>query len=123
MIDVPIFQLVKADSAARALLESDSILRVWRFGSAPDDPQTPYVTWQIIGGDASNNLDSRPVSDRVDIQIDVYATDDDVVGDVAKAVLHAIELDCYLTRYGFADRDLVTNMPHYNFDVSWIINR
>ncbi|TVT78611.1 tail completion protein gp17 [Acinetobacter colistiniresistens] len=123
MIDVPIFELVKASDDARSLLEADSILRVWRFGSAPDEPKPPYVTWQIIGGIANNNLDSRPDSDHPDIQIDVYGTDDDEVGQVAKAVRDAIELECYLTRYGFADRDPLTGMPHYNFDVSWIINR
>mgnify|MGYP001098872560 CR=1 FL=1 len=123
MIDIPIFSLVKADDAARELLESNSILRLWRFGSAPDDPQPPYVTWQVIGGVANNNIDSRPVSDHVDIQIDVYGTDDDEVGQVAKAVRDAIETECYVSRYGFADKDPVTNMPHYNFDVSWIVNR
>ncbi|MFI7824366.1 DUF3168 domain-containing protein, partial [Acinetobacter baumannii] len=48
MIDVPIFKLARADPAVRALLESNNILRVWKFGSAPDDPETPYVTWQTI---------------------------------------------------------------------------
>lgn len=123
MIDIPIFILVKADDAARELLESNSILRLWRFGSAPDDPQPPYVTWQVIGGVANNNIDSRPVSDHVDIQIDVYGTDDDEVGQVAKAVRDAIETECYVSRYGFADKDPATGMPHYNFDVSWIVNR
>lgn len=123
MIDVPIFKLARADPAVKALLESDGILRVWKFGSAPDEPQAPYVTWQTISGDSNSNLDSRPVSDNVIIQIDVYATDEDVVGQVAKAIRFAIELDCYVVRYGEADKDPVTEMPHYSFDVSWIINR
>ncbi|HCU40447.1 MAG TPA: DUF3168 domain-containing protein [Acinetobacter nosocomialis] len=123
MIDVPIFKLARADPAVKALLESDGILRVWKFGSAPDEPQAPYVTWQTISGDSNSNLDSRPVSDNVIIQIDVYATDEDVVDQVAKAIRYAIELDCYVVRYGEADKDQVTGMPHYSFDVSWIVNR
>ncbi|WP_407510151.1 tail completion protein gp17 [Acinetobacter baumannii] len=122
MIDVPIFKLARADPAVKALLESDGILRVWKFGSAPDEPQAPYVTWQTISGDSNSNLDSRPVSDNAIIQIDVYATDEDVVDQVAKAIRFAIELDCYVVRYGEADKDPVTGMPHYSFDVSWIVN-
>ncbi|WP_198077804.1 tail completion protein gp17 [Acinetobacter calcoaceticus] len=123
MIDVPIFKLARADPEVKALLESNGILRVWKFGRAPDEPQTPYVTWQTITGDSNSNLDSRPVSDNAIIQIDVYATDDDVVDQVAKAIRFAIELDCYVVRYGEADKDPVTGMPHYSFDVSWIVNR
>jgi hypothetical protein len=123
MIDVPIFKLARADPAVKALLESDGILRVWKFGSAPDEPQAPYVTWQTISGDSNSNLDSHPVSDNAIIQIDVYATDEDVVDQVAKAIRFAIELDCYVVRYGEADKDPVTGMPHYSFDVSWIVNR
>ena len=79
------------------------------------------MTWQTISGDSNSNLDSRPVSDNAIIQIDVYATDEDVVDQVAKAIRFAIELDCYVVRYGEADKDPVTGMPHYSFDVSWII--
>ncbi|MFH4410480.1 DUF3168 domain-containing protein, partial [Acinetobacter baumannii] len=43
MIDVPIFKLARADPVVRALLESNSILRVWKFGSAPEQPEAPYV--------------------------------------------------------------------------------
>ncbi|MDT1898937.1 DUF3168 domain-containing protein, partial [Acinetobacter baumannii] len=57
MIKVPIFKLARADPAVRALLESNNILRVWRFGSAPEQPETPYVTWQIISGDSNSSLD------------------------------------------------------------------
>ncbi|MDR8423699.1 DUF3168 domain-containing protein, partial [Acinetobacter baumannii] len=74
--------------------------------------------------DSSNSsLDSRPVSDSAIVQIDVYATDEDVVDQVAEAIRFAIELDCYVVRYGEADKDPVTGMPHYSFDVSWIVNR
>ncbi|MFH4175996.1 DUF3168 domain-containing protein, partial [Acinetobacter baumannii] len=89
----------------------------WKFGSAPEQPEAPYVTWQMITGDSNGNLDSRPVSDNAVIQIDVYATDEDVVDQVAKAIRYAIELDCYVVRYGEADKDPVTGMPHYSFDV------
>ncbi|EXT35563.1 hypothetical protein J809_2692 [Acinetobacter sp. 25977_6] len=123
MIDIPIFQLAKADPVVTGFLEKDDILRVWKFGSAPDDAEAPYVTWQTITGDSNSSLDVRPVSDNVIIQIDVYATDEDVVDQVAKAIRFAIELDCYVVRYGEADKDPVTNMPHYSFDVSWIVNR
>jgi hypothetical protein len=123
MIDVPIFKLARADPTIIALLESNNILRIWKFGRAPDEPEAPYVTWQMITGDSNGNLDSRPVSDNAIIQIDVYATDEDVVDQVAKAIRYAIELDCYVVRYGEADNDPVTGMPHYSFDVSWIVNR
>ncbi|AYX95798.1 DUF3168 domain-containing protein [Acinetobacter baumannii] len=123
MIDIPIFKIAKADPAVRSLLESDNILRVWRFGKAPEQPETPYVTWQIITGEPNNNLDSRPDSDNAVIQIDVYATDEDVVEQVAESLQFAIELDCYIVRYGEVDNDPITNMPHYSFDVSWVVNR
>lgn len=123
MIDIPIFKLARADPNVRALLESNNILRVWKFGQAPEQPEAPYVTWQTITGDSNSSLDGRPVSDNVIIQIDVYATDEDVVDQVAEAIRFAIELDCYVVRYGEADKDPVTGMPHYSFDVSWIVNR
>ena len=123
MIDLPIFPILKANATVTDLLESNGILRAYSFGLAPENPQPPYVTWQIVGGDPYNNLDVAPSCDRVDVQIDVYATDDDVVSDVAKAVRNAIETECYVTRYGNQDRDPVTGMPHYSFDVSWHVNR
>jgi len=123
MIDVPIFKLAKADQAVRDLLESENILRLYPFARAPDEPQAPYATWQTVTGYPDNNLDSRPDSDRAVIQIDVYAVDIDTVKQVAKAIRDAIELDCYIVRYGEPDNDPVTNMPHCSFDASWIINR
>lgn len=123
MIDIPIFKLARADPAVKELLESNDILRVWRFGYAPEQPEAPYVTWQLISGQPNNNIDSRPASDHAIIQIDVYATDADIVDQVADAIRSAIELDSYIVRYGEADNDPVTNMPHYSFDVSWIVSR
>ncbi|MDR8085479.1 DUF3168 domain-containing protein, partial [Acinetobacter baumannii] len=44
MIKVPIFKLARADPAVRALLENNNILRVCKFGQAPEQPEAPYVT-------------------------------------------------------------------------------
>lgn len=114
----PIFTACQASAGVRAIFGS-SPMRVYMFGMAPQDVKKPYAVWQVIGGSPENYLAGRPDTERHALQIDVYADSASVARSALSAIEHAIELDCYITRYGGESRDPQTLNYRSSMDVDW----
>lgn len=118
---VPVYPLCASSAAVRALIGNEP--RIYPFGGTDDDIIYPYAVWRNIGGVPENYLATRPDADHFSIQIDVYADTEKEAEQVAKAIRNALELKCYITRWGDQDRDTETKRYRYSFDADWIINR
>lgn len=117
----PIFDIVSADAAVKALLGDP--VRLYPFGEAPQGVAKPYATYQNIGGGPFNYLNMRPDADNIGLQIDVYGLTGASVTAVSKALNYALETQAYITRWGNENRDPVTKNYHYDFDVEFITDR
>lgn len=114
----PIFMLSAADPGVTALLGIDPV-RLFMFGMAPQSVKKPYAVWQVIGGSPENYLAGRPDTEQHTLQVDVYADTAAQARAALAAIERAIELDCYVTRYGGESRDTETKNYRSSMDVSW----
>lgn len=118
MNTAPIFTCCASDSGVTALLGTDP-LRIFMYGLAPQKIQKPYAVWQVIGGSPENYLSGRPDTERHALQIDVYADSASQARAALGSIEHAIELSCYVTRYGGESRDAETKSYRSSMDVDW----
>lgn len=118
----PIFKVLNSDSAVKALLFKNNILRVFEFGLAPDQPELPYVVWSTVAGTPANYLATRPDMDSTLIQIDCYGATATQVKQVANTVRFAIETNCYITALRGTERE-TDGSYHVGFDASWQVER
>lgn len=124
MNTAPIFQVCRNDPAVHDALWWDSApdgpeLKLYMFGMAPQNVQKPYAVWQVVGGFPENYLAGRPDTERHSLQIDVYANSASQARSVLAAIEHAIELNCYVTRYGGESKDPETGSYRSSMDVDW----
>lgn len=118
----PLFPLCASDSSVTALLGTNPV-RLFMFGMAPQGVQKPYAVWQMVGGGPESYLAGRPDSEGHSIQIDVYGDSAADTRAALAAIEHAIELHCYVTRYGGESRDPETMSYRSSMDISWITER
>lgn len=114
----PIFMLCAADPGVTALLGTNPV-RLFMFGMAPQNIQKPYGVWQVISGSPESYLAGRPDTEQHTLQVDVYADSAAQSRAALAAIEHAIELSCYVTRYGGESRDTETKSYRSSMDVDW----
>jgi hypothetical protein len=117
----PVFSILSGSSAVKALLGDP--VRVYPFDQAPQDVVVPYAKWQLITGNPENYMKDRPDADRFDIQMDIYAPDQDASLAIGKAIRNALEPFAYITRWGGQGMDPDTKRWRVSFDVSFITRR
>src|SRR5690625_2126134 len=118
----PLFSICRADSAVAELLGTNPV-RLFMFGMAPQRVQRPYATWQVISGNPESYIAGRPDAENYIIQIDVWGNSASETREILSAIERAIELHCYVTRYGGESRDPETMSYRSSMDVSWITTR
>lgn len=118
----PIFAVAAADPAVTAVLGSSPV-RLWPFGSAPQDSPKPYATWQTVTGSPENYLNQRPDLDAYMLQVDCWAASPTEARNVAKALRDAIEPHAYITRWNGEMRDSETGSYRVSFDCDWLVPR
>lgn len=114
----PIFSICAAEPGVTSILGTDPV-RLFMFGMAPQNVQRPYAVWQVVGGSPENYLAGRPDTEQHTLQIDVYADYAAQSRAALAAIEHAIELSCYVTRYGGESRDDETKSYRSSMDVDW----
>lgn len=121
-MDVPFYQVCKADPTVLALLGSPEP-RIYPFGTSPQDGTKPYAVYQWVGGTPFNMLNCRPDADQISLQVDVYAPRQSDSTAIAKAIRYAVEGNCYVTSYRGNLRDEKTKLYRTSFDLDWLVNR
>lgn len=119
----PVYAALKDDAVVRAVFGDD--IRVYSFGSAPDDVQKPYALWQLVAGSPENYLDGVPDVDSFIVQIDVYCSSSSSAParEGAKAIRDALELVAYVVSWRGESRDAETKDYRYSFDVDFLTPR
>lgn len=118
----PIFQLCKANADVTVIF-GVSPVRIYPFGSAPEDVSTPYAVWRIIGGLPDSYLSGTPDTDSYLVQIDVYATSCTGARDGAEAIRDALEPSANVISWRGESQDNETKLYNYEFDVNFIVER
>ncbi len=111
----PIFQLCLTSQAVLQAFGADPT-RVYSFGLIEKPPAQPYAVWQTVSGIPENYLAQRPDVDALTTQIDVYAKDEALLIQAAKA-------RGYITRWGGQMLDAETKLLRLSFDVDWLVPR
>lgn len=121
----PIFELLNASDEVKSFLKTDTKLRVYEFGLAPDAPVPPYLVWQEITGIPQNHLDCPANTDHVPIQIDIYALEPQHLRTIREAARKALELDnsCTITSLRGNEREPDTKLYRTGFDSNWFVDR
>lgn len=122
----PIFSTCNVAGVQALLKTGSGPLRLYAFGSAPQDVAKPYAVWRQVFGSPENYLGDTPDMDSFGVQIDVYALPSQggtVARDVAKALRDAIEPHAYITAWRGESRDPETQNFVYSFDTEWLVDR
>lgn len=125
---VPIFPLLSADAAVKAVVGTNPV-RVYPAGNIPQatsgDPNQnlPCVTWQSIGGHTENIMDERPPVDYQRVQIDCWAMTFSVAQALSDAVRAALELHGNCTSLNGHDYEPDTRRYRASFDFSFWVCR
>lgn len=114
----PVYALLSADAAVTALVAG----RIHAQGYAGDNPQAPYVTWQLVSGVPGVYLASRPGYDSFRAQIDCWAADAATAQLIAAAVRDALETAASCVGV-MEERDAETGLFRYSGDWMFIASR
>ena len=118
----PLFELISDDSDISAIFGTDPV-RVWPFGSAPDEADLPYAVWQTVSGGPENYISNTPDMDTFLVQIDVYAETATEAREGAEALRDAIEPYAHITAWRGESRDTETKNYRYSFDIEFLTAR
>jgi len=119
MMFAPIFSVAAASPAVLALLGTNPV-RLYLFGEAPQNVQTPYAVWQTVSGSPENYLGQVPDADSWTTQVDVYAATATSARAVAEALRDTFEPVAYITDWRGESRATPTSNFRVSFDVAWI---
>jgi hypothetical protein len=113
----PVFQTLKASAAVKAIVGTNPP-RIYRHGTAPQNGDKPYITWQLVSGVPENNLSDPPPVDRQSVQVDCWHQTDAGIEVLADAVRDAIEPVAHMTSAFNDSRETETKLFRIglNFD-------
>ena len=118
----PIFEVVAADDAVRAVLGSSPV-RFYPFGMAPQNGSLPYAVWQVVGGSPENYLAGRPDVDGFTLQVDAYGADPLATRRIVEVLRDSIELHANITLWLGESQDPATKRWRSVFRLDWITQR
>lgn len=114
----PIFQLVSASAAVKALIGTSPV-RFYLFGEATQATPKPYAVWQMVYGSPENYLAQLPDIDNLGVQIDSYATTASGARAVTAAIRDALEPAAYVVNWRGEEKDVPTGLYRSSFDVEF----
>lgn len=118
----PVFDILKASTAVKALVGNNPV-RVFPFGSAPQNVTRPYATYSVFNGQPENYLDQVPDIDNMGTQIDVWADSVSSCEAVSVAIRNALEPSAHMTSFSGNDRDPETRLFHCRMDFDFFEGR
>lgn len=95
------------------------LLRFWPFAAAPQNPNTPYGTWQVTYGVPENALACVPDKDRIGVQVDLWGDTVSSVREAAEAVRRAVEKVAHVVALNGEMREPDTRLYRVSFTVDF----
>lgn len=118
----PIFKTINTP-AVQAIAGS----RIYGKGRAPQNVQTPYITWFVVTGEPFENLSSAPHGDSDSVQIDCWAGPGDdqewVCNQLGSAVRDALDAAGQSNHLIIDTREPDTGLFRIGLQVEFIHNR
>lgn len=90
---------------------------------APDKARTPFIVWQIISGQAMNDLDSPANFDSLQFQVMVYSSNNKEAQDIRNLSRKAIEHRAYILNPYISNYDPVRKLYAKGYDANYILER
>lgn len=121
----PVYAVLAADPAVIARLGTGPTMRLYR-NRAPDQVPTAekqYATWFLVSGTPENQLSGLPSTDRMQVQVDCWATSDADAEGLAKDIRDAIESHAHLTGYPVSEREAETKLYRVSLQFDWFVDR
>lgn len=114
-----VFKVLRDNPAVPAIVG----MRIYRFGRAPQDVVTPYITWFLVNGRPEDQLSGAPCVDFDSVQIDCYSGDEEQAEELAYAARDALDTAGIANRMirNFQDKD--TKLYVLSLEADFILNR
>lgn len=119
MIESPIFKILNNSSEVTSLLKNGTMLRVFKFGNAPQGAKKPYLIYSTVSGSPYNSIGDKPTLEAERVQIDIYARDSRQAREIAQKVELALEEFCYVVSYNGDSYEGDTKLFRVSFDVEF----
>ena len=120
----PIFKTLDT-SAVRALAGAPA--RIYSSADAPQNVQTPYITWFVVTADPYNQISGVPDGDSDTVQIDCWAGPNDdqelVCVQLAQAVRSALDAAGQANRVIVNNREKSTGLYRIALQAEFIHSR
>ena len=116
MINAPVFGWLNIP-AINAFLGT----RIYPFGSAPQNPTRPYITYQVISSVSENLQSERPEIDNQRVQVDIWSEDQQETLDIGEEVRTALDTRGHQSVMIGPEKDPETQTYRLQFDYSiWL---
>lgn len=115
----PVYQTLRGNSTVDTTVGD----RIGRHGEIEQDATRPYITWQIVSGNAFDNLSSAPCGDFTTVQIDIYHPTDGGASALAEAVRAALDADLIVNRVVVNLRERETRLYRVGLEADFITQR
>jgi len=99
------------------------LLRFWPFSAAPQNPNKPYGTWQVLYGSPENSLNCAPSIDSIGVQVDLWGDTVSSVRSAAEAVRRAVEKEAHVVALNGETREPDTRLFRVSFSVDFYTKR
>lgn len=90
---------------------------------APDKAKTPFIVWQIISGQAMNDLDSPANFDSLQFQVMVYSSNNKEAQDIRNLSRKAIEHKAWILNPAISNYDPARKLYAKGYDANYILER
>ncbi len=117
-----IFAALSNDAIVASILGATPC-RIYPYGMAPDNVQSPYATYGVISGLPENTLDGVPIIDNMGTQIDIWSESIGACEDAFTAIRNVLELLGYMTSFTSATRDPETKKFTARMEFDLWVNR
>lgn len=97
--------------------------RIYAFGKAVQNVQSPYITWQLVSSQPYNRLSRAPSADRVMVQIDCYAASEAAASALALSVRSALDNAKAHNEVSLQTYDTDANLYRVCFTATFISSR
>lgn len=115
---LPIYKTLSNDLEIKALVQD----RIYE-DIAPDNTKSPFIVWQIISGQAMNDLDSPANFDSLQFQVMVYSSNNKTAQDIRSLSRKAIEHKAWILNPAISDYDTTRKLYAKGYDANYILER
>ena len=118
MTDIPVHNILSSDTKIREHVGDRIYSDV-----APVGTKTPFIVWQVISGQALNDLDSPANFDSLQIQIMVYSNYGSTSNEVKNLCRKAVEHKAWILNPSLSSYDSDRKIFAKGFDANYILHR